>query len=51
MDDVNHYQEWLGPIEEQEKEQFGGILGHHRDENHNSTDYSDNNLSPVHQNS
>jgi len=50
MEDVNYYQEWLGPIEEQEKEQFGGVLGHYRDENHSSTDYSEN-MSPIrHQN-
>ena len=33
-EDVNHYEEWLGPLAEQEKEQFSGILNHSHHEHH-----------------
>lgn len=51
MADVNHYEKWLGPLSEQDKEQFGGILAHHQTVHHeaqNSTDASDNmQFSPI----
>ena len=51
MDDVDYYQKWLGPREEQEREQIEDVfnenaVGNHHSQ-HNSTDYSDNFPSPM----
>lgn len=44
MDDVDYYQEWLGPREIQEKEQLEGDFVEIHDKN--STDFSDHNANP-----